>query len=162
MDIGWPTNVRHIAHVTFDRFNGFSGLPVELELEVPSARCFFFNIVCKMFVYSRITIPFTKRLIPFLNMYPRFLSLSIAFILQVFSYHPWIYARCLNMSRILHAFFNFGYITLLSRICKVLEYVCSSLLYNVSGAILDYGAMWVWDNYNFLILKLFLNILFLF
>ncbi|KAL8505105.1 hypothetical protein ACS0TY_016346 [Phlomoides rotata] len=35
MDIGWPTNVRHIAHVTFDRFNGFLGLPVEFEPEVP-------------------------------------------------------------------------------------------------------------------------------
>lgn len=35
MDIGWPTNVQHIAHVTFDRFNGFLGLPVEFELEVP-------------------------------------------------------------------------------------------------------------------------------
>lgn len=35
MDIGWPTDVQHIAHVTFDRFNGFLGLPVEFELEVP-------------------------------------------------------------------------------------------------------------------------------
>lgn len=35
MEIGWPTNVRHIAHVTFDRFNGFLGLPVEFEPEVP-------------------------------------------------------------------------------------------------------------------------------
>ncbi|XP_058104937.1 rho GTPase-activating protein 3-like [Magnolia sinica] len=35
MDIGWPTDVRHIAHVTFDRFNGFLGLPVEFEPEVP-------------------------------------------------------------------------------------------------------------------------------
>uniref|UniRef100_A0A7N1A5Z0 Uncharacterized protein n=1 Tax=Kalanchoe fedtschenkoi TaxID=63787 RepID=A0A7N1A5Z0_KALFE len=34
-DIGWPTDVRHVAHVTFDRFNGFLGLPVELEPEVP-------------------------------------------------------------------------------------------------------------------------------
>lgn len=43
MEIGWPTNVRHVAHVTFDRFNGFLGLPVEFEPEVPrrapSARC---------------------------------------------------------------------------------------------------------------------------
>lgn len=42
MEIGWPTNVRHVAHVTFDRFNGFLGLPVEFEPEVsrraPSAR----------------------------------------------------------------------------------------------------------------------------
>ncbi|XP_022730607.1 rho GTPase-activating protein 1-like [Durio zibethinus] len=35
MEIGWPTNVRHVAHVTFDRFNGFMGLPVEFEPEVP-------------------------------------------------------------------------------------------------------------------------------
>jgi hypothetical protein len=42
MEIGWPTDVRHVAHVTFDRFNGFLGLPVEFEVEmpcrVPSAR----------------------------------------------------------------------------------------------------------------------------
>lgn len=35
MEISWPTNVRHVAHVTFDRFNGFLGLPVEFELEIP-------------------------------------------------------------------------------------------------------------------------------
>ncbi|CAL9198890.1 rho GTPase-activating protein 5 [Musa acuminata AAA Group] len=35
MDIGWPTDVRHVAHVTFDRFHGFLGLPVEFEPEVP-------------------------------------------------------------------------------------------------------------------------------
>ncbi|XP_072968336.1 rho GTPase-activating protein 2-like [Typha angustifolia] len=35
MEIGWPTDVRHVAHVTFDRLNGFLGLPVEFELEVP-------------------------------------------------------------------------------------------------------------------------------
>ncbi|KAJ8748377.1 hypothetical protein K2173_003014 [Erythroxylum novogranatense] len=35
MEIGWPTNVQHITHVTFDRFNGFLGLPVEFEVEVP-------------------------------------------------------------------------------------------------------------------------------
>ncbi|KAL5219993.1 hypothetical protein ABZP36_024706 [Zizania latifolia] len=34
MEIGWPTDVRHVAHVTFDRFHGFRGLPVELEPEV--------------------------------------------------------------------------------------------------------------------------------
>lgn len=42
MEIGWPTDVRHVAHVTFDRFHGFLGLPVEFEPEVsrraPSAR----------------------------------------------------------------------------------------------------------------------------
>lgn len=36
MEIGWPTNVEHITHVTFDPFSGFLGLPVELQVEVPS------------------------------------------------------------------------------------------------------------------------------
>ncbi|XP_078440155.1 rho GTPase activating protein with PAK-box/P21-Rho-binding domain-containing protein [Wolffia australiana] len=36
MEIGWPTDVRHVTHVTFDRFHGFLGLPVEFEREVPS------------------------------------------------------------------------------------------------------------------------------
>ncbi|KAF8379788.1 hypothetical protein HHK36_029237 [Tetracentron sinense] len=35
MDISWPTDVRHVSHVTFDRYNGFLGLPVEFEPEVP-------------------------------------------------------------------------------------------------------------------------------
>ncbi|KAF7831626.1 rho GTPase-activating protein 2-like [Senna tora] len=35
MEIGWPTNVQHITHVTFDRFNGFLVLPVEFEVEIP-------------------------------------------------------------------------------------------------------------------------------
>ncbi|KAG0480970.1 hypothetical protein HPP92_011828 [Vanilla planifolia] len=35
IDIGWPTEVHHIAHVTFDRFHGFLGLPIEFEVEVP-------------------------------------------------------------------------------------------------------------------------------
>ncbi|KAJ7976139.1 Rho GTPase-activating protein [Quillaja saponaria] len=35
MEIGWPSNARHVAHVTFDRFNGFLGLPVEFEPDVP-------------------------------------------------------------------------------------------------------------------------------
>lgn len=36
MEIGWPTDVKHVTHVTFDRFNGFLGLPIEFELEVPT------------------------------------------------------------------------------------------------------------------------------
>uniref|UniRef100_A0A7N0UAL8 Uncharacterized protein n=1 Tax=Kalanchoe fedtschenkoi TaxID=63787 RepID=A0A7N0UAL8_KALFE len=36
MEIGSPTNVRHVAHVTFDKFDGFLGLPAELQPEVPS------------------------------------------------------------------------------------------------------------------------------
>ncbi|PKA59346.1 hypothetical protein AXF42_Ash001440 [Apostasia shenzhenica] len=35
MEIGWPTDVEHVAHVTFDRFHGFLGLPVEFEVEIP-------------------------------------------------------------------------------------------------------------------------------
>ncbi|XP_019245421.1 PREDICTED: rho GTPase-activating protein 2-like [Nicotiana attenuata] len=35
MEIGWPTNVQHLTHVTFDRFHGFLGLPLEFEAEIP-------------------------------------------------------------------------------------------------------------------------------
>lgn len=35
LDISWPTEVRHVSHVTFDRFNGFLGLPVEFEPQLP-------------------------------------------------------------------------------------------------------------------------------
>lgn len=49
MEIGWPSNVRHVAHVTFDRFHGFLGLPVEFEPEVPrrppSARFVLFDLI---------------------------------------------------------------------------------------------------------------------
>ncbi|KAB2616179.1 rho GTPase-activating protein 2-like [Pyrus ussuriensis x Pyrus communis] len=48
MDIGWPTNVQHLTYVTFDRFNGFLGLPVEFEVEnpggVPSASASMFGV----------------------------------------------------------------------------------------------------------------------
>lgn len=48
MDIGWPTEVRHVSHVTFDRFNGFLGLPTELEPEIlrkaPSASASVFGV----------------------------------------------------------------------------------------------------------------------
>ncbi|XP_076883047.1 rho GTPase-activating protein 2-like [Bidens hawaiensis] len=36
MEIGWPTDVQHLTHVTFDRFHGFLGLPVEFQVEIPS------------------------------------------------------------------------------------------------------------------------------
>ncbi|XP_071696832.1 rho GTPase-activating protein 2-like [Rutidosis leptorrhynchoides] len=36
MEIGWPTNVQHLTHVTFDRFHGFLGLPIEFQVEIPS------------------------------------------------------------------------------------------------------------------------------
>ncbi|KAK1425285.1 hypothetical protein QVD17_20635 [Tagetes erecta] len=35
LEIGSPTNVRHLSHVTFDRFNGFLGLPLSLLHDVP-------------------------------------------------------------------------------------------------------------------------------
>ncbi|RCV35051.1 hypothetical protein SETIT_7G207900v2 [Setaria italica] len=35
IEIGRPTDVRHVSHVTFDRFGGFLGLPADLEPEVP-------------------------------------------------------------------------------------------------------------------------------
>ncbi|KAF5761610.1 putative Rho GTPase activation protein [Helianthus annuus] len=35
LDIGGPTDVRHVSHVTFDRFNGFLGLPQFLQSDVP-------------------------------------------------------------------------------------------------------------------------------
>lgn len=35
MEIGWPTDVQHLTHVTFDRFHGFLGLPVEFQVEIP-------------------------------------------------------------------------------------------------------------------------------
>ncbi|EEF32407.1 gtpase activating protein, putative [Ricinus communis] len=35
MDISWPTDVKHVSHVTFDRFNGFLGLPTEFEPDLP-------------------------------------------------------------------------------------------------------------------------------
>jgi hypothetical protein len=35
MEIGGPVDVRHVAHVTFDRFGGFLGLPADLEPDVP-------------------------------------------------------------------------------------------------------------------------------
>ncbi|KAI3688101.1 hypothetical protein L1987_81809 [Smallanthus sonchifolius] len=48
MEIGWPTDVRHVAHVTFDRFNGFLGLPVEFEHQLsrraPSASATVFGV----------------------------------------------------------------------------------------------------------------------
>ncbi|KAI3822761.1 hypothetical protein L1987_10359 [Smallanthus sonchifolius] len=48
MEIGRPTDVRHVAHVTFDRFNGFLGLPVEFEPELsrraPSASAIVFGV----------------------------------------------------------------------------------------------------------------------
>lgn len=56
MDIGWPTDVEHVAHVTFDRYNGFLGLPKEYENEVPrptpSARSVPFPI---SYIFSRMS-----------------------------------------------------------------------------------------------------------
>uniref|UniRef100_A0A453CL19 CRIB domain-containing protein n=1 Tax=Aegilops tauschii subsp. strangulata TaxID=200361 RepID=A0A453CL19_AEGTS len=56
MEIGRPMDVRHVAHVTFDRFGGFLGLPADLEPDVPrptpgvrSALC---QPLCTWFVFS--------------------------------------------------------------------------------------------------------------
>lgn len=35
MDIGNPTDVHHVSHVTFDPFNGFLGLPLDLQPLLP-------------------------------------------------------------------------------------------------------------------------------
>ncbi|XP_027115525.1 rho GTPase-activating protein 3-like [Coffea arabica] len=35
LDIGWPTDVRHVSHVTFDPFHGFLGLPHDLQYHLP-------------------------------------------------------------------------------------------------------------------------------
>ncbi|KAE8724061.1 Rho GTPase-activating protein 3 [Hibiscus syriacus] len=35
MDISLPTEVKHVSHVTFDRFNGFLGFPTDLQPDVP-------------------------------------------------------------------------------------------------------------------------------
>jgi hypothetical protein len=54
MEIGLPTDVQHVAHVTFDRFHGFLGLPVEFEPEVPrrapSARSVTLSVSLLMFI----------------------------------------------------------------------------------------------------------------
>jgi len=59
LDIGYPTDVKHVCHVTFDRFNGFLGLPVELQPEVPkkvpSARLVIYPI-CLLFSFAGLQI----------------------------------------------------------------------------------------------------------
>ncbi|PWA90986.1 CRIB domain, Rho GTPase activation protein [Artemisia annua] len=48
LDIGCPTDVQHVSHVTFDRFDGFLGLPTELQSHVscnpPSASIRVFGV----------------------------------------------------------------------------------------------------------------------
>ena len=65
LDIGYPTDVHHVCHVTFDRFNGFLGLPVELQPEVPrkvpSARL----VICPIcLVFSFVGLEIHMGLIP--------------------------------------------------------------------------------------------------
>ena len=42
IEIGQPTDVPHVSHITYDRFGDFLGLPTDLEPDVswctPSAR----------------------------------------------------------------------------------------------------------------------------
>lgn len=79
MEISWPTDVQHVNHVTFDRFDGFLGLPVEFEPEVPrrapSARyillfvnlamwvCLLINILACFFGY--VVVRFSKIILGF-------------------------------------------------------------------------------------------------
>jgi hypothetical protein len=37
INIGWPTNVKHLVHVSFDRFKGFVGLPEDMGEEQKNA-----------------------------------------------------------------------------------------------------------------------------
>lgn len=56
VEIGWPTNVQHLTHVTFDRFHGFLGLPLEFQVQipcrVPSARFFLIAQTQTFFILS--------------------------------------------------------------------------------------------------------------
>ncbi|KAL5710373.1 Rho GTPase-activating protein 4 [Ranunculus cassubicifolius] len=56
MEIGSPTNVIHEAHVTFDKFQGLHGVPVEFESEiprsVPSASRTIFGVSMEAMKYS--------------------------------------------------------------------------------------------------------------
>lgn len=61
LDIGCPTDVQHVSHVTFDRFDGFLGLPTELQSHVscnpPSARYFllqYFKCVIFLFLETNV------------------------------------------------------------------------------------------------------------
>lgn len=58
MEISWPTEVQHVNHVTFDRFDGFLGLPVEFEPEVPrrapSARYIQTHIHTHIYICNRL------------------------------------------------------------------------------------------------------------
>lgn len=67
MEIGWPTDVRHLAHVTFDRFDGFLGLPAELEpevpLRVPSARSISYLFLCLFLFFCCRSSPFFFRFV---------------------------------------------------------------------------------------------------
>lgn len=56
MEIGWPTDVQHLTHVTFDRFHGFLGLPVEFQVEipcrVPSARWYIHSFFVRSIIFQ--------------------------------------------------------------------------------------------------------------
>ena len=63
MEIGQPHNVCHVAHVTFDRFNGFLGLPIEFEPKIPrrtpSARHSFLVSACIFFDKGLVELSFS-------------------------------------------------------------------------------------------------------
>ncbi|MFQ6626689.1 hypothetical protein Gotur_005729 [Gossypium turneri] len=81
MDISLPTEVKHVSHVTFDRFNGFLGLPIDLQPDVPrrvpSAR---FGLQSFFFLFMP---TFLGHLIFLLNVQYVFFSLSSASVFGV-------------------------------------------------------------------------------
>ncbi|XP_019093406.1 PREDICTED: rho GTPase-activating protein 5-like [Camelina sativa] len=56
MDIGRPTNICHVAHVTYDRFDGFLGLPSEFEPDVPKKPPSASDVLASydLFIYLRV------------------------------------------------------------------------------------------------------------
>ena len=85
MEIGWPTDVRHVAHVTFDRLNGFLGLPAEFELEipghVPSARSVLVYSVCCMPALPRALAKSKPAMIPPVNVSRRWIYRLMFFLI---------------------------------------------------------------------------------
>ncbi|KAF7844857.1 rho GTPase-activating protein 2-like [Senna tora] len=64
MEIGWPTNVQHITHVTFDRFNGFLVLPVEFEVEILGRfRCELIKVLQKLKEGTRLVTAFSNEIL---------------------------------------------------------------------------------------------------
>lgn len=95
MEIGWPTNVKHVSHVTFDRFNGFLGLPLELEVHVPapvpSARYSFLRLFKMGFAKNapRLFLLFHFWCSEILLLVGLFLCEQVVFLFQKLRFFPW-------------------------------------------------------------------------